>query len=266
MLYPMVDRVIETIERLDIERDAVAFAEQVLLHNPAPFREIPSPVSLALVGDRAEPEGAEQDGAHRLGALLLARALLGLIKEIPDHARQLRQLAASGRTTPHVRAALLGALAYLVQPAELVDDRSPGGYGFVDDAIVLTTMRLAMARMGVPLSLDEGRETRALSLLGLALSPTDFAKMQNLITRTWNEIHLLLMLSPNIAAAQAQHIEHCPLDLRYDWSTPAPSFTRGTPTLCPGSFGEVCSEGITIDFAGGGMIHMTPTGDICGYD
>lgn len=257
MLRMLVEHNLEAIRGLDVERDAVAFAEQVLARNPEPFREVPRTISLALAGE--EPRGTSVD---RLGALLLARAQLRLIKELPDHVAELQELSYPGDASPHVRCAVLGALAYLVQPAELIDDDAPGGYGYVDDCIVLKTMRLALARMGVPLGLDTARELRSLSLLALALSPDDFAKMQNLMTRTWNEIHLLHMLPARVAAARAQQIELAPLDLTYDWSRPSTSFTRGTPCLSTGGFGEVNREGITIDFEEGGMVHMTPSGDI----
>ncbi|MCX4247947.1 hypothetical protein [Paraliomyxa miuraensis] len=259
MLFRLVEEKVAVISRLDVERDAVAFAEQVLARNPEPFRLIPRPVSLALVD--ADPEASEVD---RLAALLLARAQLRLILELPAHVEELVELV-HAQVSPHVRMAMLGALAYLVQPATLVCDDAPGGYGFVDDCIVIKTMRLAMARMGMPVVLDEGRELRALSLLALALSPEDFCRMQTLMTRMWNEIHLLHMMTPNVAAARAQRILLHPLDVHHDWTTPMPPITRTFPTLCEGMFGDAQDEGITIAFRDGGTIVMTTEGNICGY-
>ena len=261
MLLMLVERNLDAIRALDVERDAAAFAEQVLARNPGPFREIPGTISLALTGD-----GAKAEAVDRLGALLLARAQLRLIKEIPEHVEELEALVRGGEVSAHVRCALLGALAYLVQPAELVDDRAPGGYGYVDDCIVLKTMRLALVRMGVPITLDRPRELRALSLLALALAPEDFGRMQNLVTRTWNEIHLLHMQPAHLAEARARQSEAAPLDRRHDWSRPCSAFTRGTPSLCVGGFGEIDRDGVTIDFAGGGAVHMTPAGDINGVE
>ena len=256
MLMRLLDQTLEALRGLDVERDAAAFSEQVLTHNPAPFREAPGELSAVLAED--DPDAPRP--VDRLGALLLARAQLRLIKEIPEHVAELLELAREGHASPHVRCAVLGALAYLVQPVELVDDRAPGGYGFVDDCIVLKTMRLALARMGVGVTLEPGRELRALSLLALALSPADFERMQHLVTHTWNEIHLLHMLPASVAAARARKIETCPLALHHDWSRPGSSFTLDTPYLRHGGFGEVDDEGITIDFAGGGAVHMTPGG------
>lgn len=260
-LFDMVEDKVAAIRRLDVDHDAAALAEQVLAHNPGPFQGIPRPVSEALVAEGFEIEAR---AAERLAALLLARAQLRLILEIPDHAGELVGLA-HDRVSPHVRMAVLGALAYLVQPATLVHDDAPGGYGYVDDCIVLKTMRLAMARMGVPVVLDEARELRALSLLALALGPENFAKMQTLMTRMWNEIHLLHMMPTNVAAAQTQRILQSPLDVRHDWTTPMTPITRTFPTLCEGVFGEAKAGGITIDFRDGGAIVMTRSGDICGY-
>lgn len=260
-LFELVEDKVAAIRRLDVERDAAAFAEQVLAHNPEPFRGIPRPVSELLVGTGWQPEVAAID---RLAALLLARAQLRLILELPAHAEELVELT-HARVSPHVRMAMLGALAYLVQPATLVHDDAPGGYGFVDDCIVIKAMRLAMARMGVPVALDEARERRALSLLALALSREDFTRMQTLMTRMWNEVHLLHMMPATVASTQAQRILQHPLDVRHDWHNPMPPITSTFPTLCEGVFGDARDEGITIDFRDGGEIVMSPSGDICGY-
>jgi uncharacterized membrane protein YkvA (DUF1232 family) len=264
MLQALVEQKVAEIRRIDVERDAAAFAQQVLARNPEPFREIPRPVVEALA--HAEPD-AEPDAAPaaRLGVQLLARAQLRLILELPEHVTEMLALVHDGHTSPHVSVALLGALAYLVQPAELVADDAPGGYGYVDDCIVIKTMRLAMAHMGVPLVLDEGRERRSLSLLALALAPEVFARMQCLMTRTWNEIHLLHMTPTAVAVTQAQRLSRFPLEARHDWTTPMPPITRESPTLCHGAFGSVRGEGITIELRECGVVHVTAAGEICGY-
>lgn len=270
-LFELVEDKIAAVRRLDVERDAAAFAEQVRTRNPEPFRGIPRPVSQALfaqgteaVVDGQEGSSATDDAVDELAALLLARAQLRLIREIPAHAEELVELAHAA-VSPHVRMAVLGALAYLAQPATLVHDDAPGGYGYVDDGIVLKAMRLAMARMGVPVVLDEARERRALSLLGLALGPEDFGRMQTLMTRMWNEVHLLHMLPASVAATRAQRILQFPLEVHHDWMTPMSPITRAFPTLCEGVFGEAKEEGITIDFRDGGGVVMTASGDICAY-
>jgi uncharacterized membrane protein YkvA (DUF1232 family) len=262
MLQELVEQKVAEIRRLDVERDAVAFAGQVLARNPEPFRGIPRPVAEAL----ASRDVPDAEPADRRGARLLARAQLRLILELSDHAAEMLALVHDGHTSPHVRVALSGSLAYLVQPAELVPDDAPGGYGYVDDCIVIKTMRLALARMGVPLVLDEGRELRALSLLALALAPADFTSMQSLVTRTWNETHLLHMTPTSVAVTQAQRLYRFPLEVRYDWSTPMPSITHESPTLCRGRFGGVRGEEFTIDLGEQGVVYMTAAGEIRGYE
>jgi uncharacterized membrane protein YkvA (DUF1232 family) len=257
MLQELVEQKVAEIRRLDVERDAVAFARQVLARNPEPFREIPRSVAEALTRDVPDAEPPE-----RRGAQLLARAQLRLILELPDHAAEMLALVHDGHTSPHVSVALMGALAYLVQPARLVHDDAPGGYGFVDDCIVIETMRLAMVHMGVPLVLDEGRERQALSLLALALAPADFTSMQSLMTRAWNEIHLLHMTPTSVAVTQVQRRYRFPLEVRYDWTARMPSITRESPTLCRGSFAGVQGEEITIDLQEHGSLHVMATGEI----
>lgn len=265
MLHELVDQKIAAIRSLQVERDAPAFAEQLLAHNPEPFRRVRRAAGPAPEPAEASSSGPAAEATDRLGALLLARAQLRLILELPEHVAEMLARADDGHTPPHVRVALLRPLAYLVQPAELVQDDAPGGYGYVDDCIVLKTMRLALVRMGVPLALDEGREIRALSLLALALAPADFAKMQTLVTRTWNEVHLLHMMPAAVATAQAERLYRRPLELRYDWTTPMSPITGTFPKLYAGQLGAVSGEGITVGFRDGGVIHTTAEGDIREY-
>lgn len=266
MLHELVEWKIAAIRRLDVDRDATAFAEQVLARNPGPFRRASTEASRAADAARAPSKSPpEIEAADRLGALALARTQLRLILELPEHVERMLALAEDGRTAPHVRVALLHGLAYLVQPAELVQDDAPGGYGYVDDCIVIKTMCLALARMGVSLGIDESRERRALSILALALAPDDFTKMQTLMTRTWNEIHLRHMTPAAEATAEAERIHRRPLDLRYDWTTPMSPITCTFPQLCPAEVGVVSGDGLTIGFRDGGVIHTTAEGDIRGY-
>ena len=256
MLHELVEWKIAAIRRLDVDRDATAFAEQVLAHNPGPFRRArPEP----------PPSSSPPDASDRLGALILARTQLRLILELPEHVEQMLALAEDGHTEPHVRVALLHALAYLVQPTELVHDDAPGGYGYVDDCIVINTMRLALVRMGVPLGLDEARERRALSILALALAPDDFAKMQTLMTRTWNEIHLRHMTPAAVATTQAERIHRRPLDLRYDRTTPVRPITCTYPQLSAGDVGVVGGDSVRIGFRDGEVIHATAEGSLHGH-
>jgi uncharacterized membrane protein YkvA (DUF1232 family) len=273
VLHELVEQKVAMLGRLDVERDAPAFAQQLLAHHPEAFRRVarasgPAPAAATPAPQAAEGSPGAEATEHptdRLAALLLARAQLRLILELPEHVTEMLALADDGRTAPHVRVALLRALAYLVQPAELVHDDAPGGYGYVDDCIVVKTMRLAMARMGVPLALDEGREVRALSLLALAFAPADFVRMQTLVTRTWNEAHLLHMMPAPVATAQAERLYRRPLDLRHDWTTPMPPITCTFPRLCAGRLGPVSGDGMTVGFGDGGLIRTTAAGDIREY-
>jgi uncharacterized membrane protein YkvA (DUF1232 family) len=266
MLRELVEEKVAAIERLDVERDAPAFAQQLWAHHPEAFGRVQRasvPVASPPMPAPATAKGPpDTDSTDRLAVLMLARAQLRLILELPGHAAEMLALADDGRTPPHVRLVLLRALAYLVQPAELVHDDAPGGYGYVDDCIVVKTMRLAMVRMGVPLALDEGREIRALSLLALALAPTDFAAMQTLVTRTWNEVHLLHMMPAPVATAQAEKLHRRPLDLHFDWTTPMSPITCTFPRLCAGQLGAVSGEGVTVGFRDGTVIHTTAEGEI----
>lgn len=72
------------------------------------------------------------------------RRFWGKLRRVAGHLPLARELVASyycaldPATPPHVKAVLLGALAYFVIPTDMVPDFL-AGFGFVDDATVLST-------------------------------------------------------------------------------------------------------------------------------
>lgn len=75
---------------------------------------------------------------------LVRRRFWGKLRRVAGHLPMARELVATyfcaldPATPPHVKAVLLGALAYFVIPTDMVPDFL-AGLGFVDDATVLST-------------------------------------------------------------------------------------------------------------------------------
>ena len=78
--------------------------------------------------------------AVRLGT---ASFMIDQIKEIPALAQEIVAEIRKPETRPEVRCSLLASLVCLVQPQDLVPDDAPGGYGFLDDCVLLHAARLA---------------------------------------------------------------------------------------------------------------------------
>jgi uncharacterized membrane protein YkvA (DUF1232 family) len=122
MLFDLLDRIIEKIEAIDPQQAAPVFADQLVAANPSMFHD--------LLG-----EGAEQH--TRWAAEQLALAHLGLIKDIPWYVHALVEAANDPYMEPAYRCAIVGSLAYLVQPRDLIPDDLPGGFGLLDDCMLL---------------------------------------------------------------------------------------------------------------------------------
>lgn len=122
MLFELLDQIAHRINDLDQDRDWPAYAEQLRSMNPEMLQ--------SLMGD---------DSDERIGwaAERVARAHLGLIKDIPWYVHALIQAANDPYMEPAYRCAIVGSMAYLVQPHDLIPDDLPGGFGLLDDCILL---------------------------------------------------------------------------------------------------------------------------------
>ena len=129
MLVQLIQRVNEAVSRLSVETALPAFVGEWLRMRPGTKAEIAKTV----------PE--KNDSARQAvldGAIVsMAKGALGRIKKIPEMTSvMLERLQAHG-TEPAVRCALASILAYVVQPRDLIPDDAPGGYGFLDDAVMV---------------------------------------------------------------------------------------------------------------------------------
>jgi len=122
LLYGMLDDICARIGELDRKEAVPVFADQLRLMRPSLGR--------GLFVD-ATPE-EERWAAHRL-----AEGYLSLVAEIPSYVGALARAARDPDMEGGYRAAILGSLAYLVQPRDLIPDDLPGGFGLLDDCLLL---------------------------------------------------------------------------------------------------------------------------------
>ena len=123
MLYQLLDSVCSRIDKLDADIEAPRFAAQVRKMRPTFETEL-------------KTKGIAEDQLEKT-ILVLSAAQVMVIKGIPAIAGEMRNMLQSGRGEPAFRCVLAASLAYFVQPRDLLSDDLPGGYGFVDDALLL---------------------------------------------------------------------------------------------------------------------------------
>ena len=136
MLFGLVHQVSNTISELDPMQDAPAFVDTWLEHRPEQR-------------ERAFPEESDPESREIMFQMFAAGALT-IVKRIPEMMDVMTERMYSNEVDPAVRCAVATVLAYVVQPRDLIPDQAPGGYGFIDDAILLHAGYLDILSMEPP--------------------------------------------------------------------------------------------------------------------
>jgi hypothetical protein len=123
MLFQMLDKLYTRINKMEIATEAPRFASQLQKMRPNLKAEL-------------KAQGIAADQLDK-SILVLSTTQLGIIKGIPAIAAEMFNLLKTGGGEPAFRCVLATSLAYLVQPNDLLPDNLPGGYGFIDDALLL---------------------------------------------------------------------------------------------------------------------------------
>lgn len=123
MLFQMLDRLNARINKMNIATEVPKFVAQLRKMRPTLESEL-------------KAQGIAEDQLEKT-ILALSTAQVGVIKGIPALATEMSQMLQAGSGEPAFRCVLAASLAYLVQPQDLLADDLPGGYGFIDDALLL---------------------------------------------------------------------------------------------------------------------------------
>jgi len=123
MLFRMLDKVYTQINRMEVAAEAPRFAAQLRKMRPTLEAEL-------------KAQGIAADQLEK-SILVLSAAQVMVIKGIPAIAAEMGKMLQAGSGEAAFRCVLAASLAYLVQPKDLLPDDLPGGYGFVDDALLL---------------------------------------------------------------------------------------------------------------------------------
>ena len=126
MLLQLVQQTVAQIILLDRKSSVPQFAQQI--------RDTAPDTIERLLAERKR--GGTRSTAKEAANALADSALI-CVKAIPQVVGQLTQRLEDKRLPAHRRAAIASILEYLVQPHDFIPDDAPGGYGYLDDAILL---------------------------------------------------------------------------------------------------------------------------------
>ncbi len=107
MLFQLLDQLTMRLFFLDIDKEIPAFKQELLRANPNVIKEIRSKNPQFFTEQELTPEG-------------LAKGYLALIKMYHIFAKALAEKIKDQKADPALRCALAGALAYFVQPKDII--------------------------------------------------------------------------------------------------------------------------------------------------
>ncbi len=241
MLFGLLDETMDRVRALDPPACLEPFTAALIAARPGLRDELT---------DRLNADGA--------GSVLtaLARAQLDLVIQIPELAGAMRRAVEARSVHPAVRCAMVGALAYLVQPRDLIPDDAPGGYGYVDDCLILRAT-LGEYFDALPSGFADPDTERQRLLLLAAAAPADrLALFQGAVDGVWHLFQRLVAMPPDQADETATGIIADPLGMPLPVQGPTPPYGAGPDIMHPpggGSF-EIVGEGVKVVFPGGGEL------------
>jgi uncharacterized membrane protein YkvA (DUF1232 family) len=243
MLYQLIDKLNAQINKMDVKAEAPLFVEQWRKMRPSLENELKS-------------HGVPPDQFANV-MLTLSMAQLGYIKCIPTWATEMCQVLQSGSGDPSFRCVLASSLAYLVQPLDLLPDNLPGGYGFIDDVLLLTEARaISWDISGNSKNAEEIR--KVFQFIFVFVPDNRQEEFKNAINGMATVMNLFSSLDPMVAEMTTQMLIQNPLQ-------PVTSGEQGQPSAFGSKFSSYASapkyqytwkdgNNMGVNFSGGGGV------------
>lgn len=259
MLYELLDQVVSHIDALDFKKEAPVLLKELKRVSPGYWKSL---------RNNMKQKGTKEE-AIEIVEQAIAAGILSKIKEIPEIVKTMVSIINDERTNPALRCALVGSLALLVKPRDLIPDDAPGGYGFLDDAILLRSALIKYVNLLPPgvSSLEE--EMRILKILSIGVPPRVLPAMQTAIIGMQYGVMLLSQLPPFLLDTTIQMLVQNPM--LAEIQAPASGAQLGDTFKLPSEgqltqtmAGTIYTEGdnISMNFPNGESIFMSESGDI----
>lgn len=180
MLLGLVHNINDTVSAIDPIADAPAFVDTWLQNRPEQ-RDLAFPD----VGDGTSRETVFQ---------LFAAGALAIVKRIPKMMDVMVERLHSDQVDPAVQCAAATVLAYVVQPRDLIPDDAPGGYGFIDDTILLHAGFLDILSMEPPHAEQFRTQQEYLSYISSFAPPSVMSELQQTVHNMESVMSVFRML------------------------------------------------------------------------
>ncbi len=181
VLFELLEEFTSSVVNIDEHAATSAFTDQLLSMKPSVIHMLFQELS------------ADQT---RWAAERISAGYLSLIKDMPRYISEFEASANNPHLDAPARAALVGSLAYLVQPRDLLPDDLPGGFGLLDDCLLLhATAFECIAHLPRDLSTPR-QEQMIANFIGLAMPEPALAVFREVIDGIRQLIMHMNLLEP----------------------------------------------------------------------
>jgi uncharacterized membrane protein YkvA (DUF1232 family) len=167
MLFRMVEDTCAKLDALDVQRDAPGMMRQIFAARPQRAPDLGDLAAFAPPGVPFEDLRAILTGAEKKVAVMMVTR----VKESAAIARRMVTMIRGNEVSLHAQVGLVVVLLYFVDPHDLVPDSAEGGYGFIDDSVLL---RAGLMELADELPADSSRRDKHgddISMLASVLPP-----------------------------------------------------------------------------------------------
>lgn len=243
MLFDELDRIASRIKAVDPQADAAAFANQMFKHRANALRRW---------------QDKETSDVQKVVILAIASGcIIKLIQPLPAIIDELTAVVRDQSSPPYVRCAVVGALGYLVQPRDLIPDGAPGGYGFIDDSVILHATLSEYRRARAPSSHAAKDAEEAMTVAASMCPPTAIEPLKTAVQGATIGFQLFPTLPPNILEDATQKIIADP----FQAAMPGAGSQAADPGTASSSLEKRNLLGMTFEASGDTIAATFPDGE-----
>ena len=258
MLFDLLDQAVAQIAAIDPDTASADFWAQVVAVRPDVVETIKSGV-------------ADAARAEQIGRAIAHGKLVSMVNDVPHMAEVLTAAAKNQELAASVRCAIVGVLAYLVQPHDLIADDLPGGYGFIDDDMLLRASLVEFLDVLPRSGFDATRERNYIALVSAFVATDLIPRLENALTGIVEADHRLRIVPADVLEHTMALMIKDPLrsslpDTPKNDRLPEAQHLASEPWTGKTGGGAVFVDGddITVSFPGGGGVRLSG-GEIIGW-
>ena len=258
MLFDLLDETVNQIAAIDVDSATALFWHQVATVRPDVVATIKSGVE-------------DPDMADAIGHSIAHGKLTSMTNDVPHMAEVLSAAVRNQDLPASVRCAIVGVLAYVVQPHDLIPDEAPGGYGFIDDDMLLRASLVEFLDELPPSGFDATRERNYIALVSAFVSTDLIPLLENALTGVVEADHKLRIVPADVLEHTIELIIKDPLrtplpDAPKNFTLPESQHLPSEQWTGKPGGGAVFVDGdnVTVSFPGGGGVRLS-AGEIVGW-